>query len=315
VNEDSFTVIVPCYESAHLVGDALASIASQSRRADEVIVVDDGSSDDVASAVRRTSYEARVLRVEHGGLSAARNAGVAAAASTWVTFLDADDRYEPRFLEAIALRAAREPDLTAITTDVLFDTPEGVDGTFYGTNDFASRDQRSAILRGCFLTMLSAIRRDALLNVGGFDTSTEPSEDWDMWIRLVLAGGRLGFVDEPLARYRMHDEQITARRGRAFFGRVRVIEKTLADDRLTEEERARLREHRRHVRARALAAAAAEAGRPIAARQRWARLLLAPAVPSRHRVLGAIGVASPDLASRRADARLSLRLRSAVRES
>src|SRR4051812_20871092 len=97
----SFSVVIPVYEAAHVVGDAVASVVDQTRSPEDIIVVDDGSTDDVAGALERFAGRVRVLHREHRGPGAALNAGLAEVATEFVTFLDADDVFEPTYLAEV----------------------------------------------------------------------------------------------------------------------------------------------------------------------------------------------------------------------
>src|SRR5919197_5607580 len=105
----SFSVIIPAYQAASTVGDAVSSALAQTYPAHEVIVVDDGSTDDLAGALSTFAGRIRLIRKENGGAASARNAGVAAAEGEFVAFLDADDVYGPRRLEVLGELVAAPP--------------------------------------------------------------------------------------------------------------------------------------------------------------------------------------------------------------
>src|SRR5689334_10446763 len=95
----SVTVIIPTFNHAHYLADAIASVVAQTHPADEIIVVDDGSTDDPAAVVARFNG-VRLIRQNNRGLSAARNMGLHSSTTSYVVFLDADDRLLPIALEA-----------------------------------------------------------------------------------------------------------------------------------------------------------------------------------------------------------------------
>ena len=297
-----FSVVIPAYRAAATVASTIASALAQTAPAHEVIVVDDGSPDDTAEIAAATSPAVRVERIGHAGEAAARNAGARLARSEFVAYLDADDRYEPRFLEAVGHLAAVRPDLDVVTADAVFETPEGPRGTFYGSNPFPVDDQRRAILRSCFLTTLSAVRTTRISDVGGFDETLVQAADWDFWIRLVLDGSRVGLVAEPLSRYRIHPGQASARRSESLRARATVLEKTLATATLTPDERRLVEELLPGLRERAATASALEAPSRAAARRRWVAIAADRRLSRRGRTLGVVGCAAPGLAARRARA-------------
>src|SRR4051812_16530079 len=187
----TFSIIVPAYDAAEVIGRAVRSALAQSMPAHEIIVVDDGSFDDLASALLPYSNHVMLLTSPHVGLPGARNLGVGHATGDFVAFLDADDELDPEFLVALGTLSAARPDLDILTTDARFVLDGRPDGTFYEKNAFPIDDQRMAMLCGCFITTKTAVRRSRLLEVGGFDARLTHGEDWECWLRLVLSGSRV----------------------------------------------------------------------------------------------------------------------------
>jgi glycosyltransferase involved in cell wall biosynthesis len=109
----SVSVVIPTFNRAHLIAETLESVLRQSCRPDEVIVVDDGSTDDTPQAVARFSGRVRLIRIANSGDLVARNTGVAAAAGRLVAFCDSDDLWEPGYLAAMLRIWQQRPDLTA----------------------------------------------------------------------------------------------------------------------------------------------------------------------------------------------------------
>jgi glycosyltransferase involved in cell wall biosynthesis len=177
------------------------------------------------------------VRNEHGGEAAAKNAGMRAAQGDFVAILDADDVYFPERLEALAELAHARPDLDILTTDAYLE----VDGRrlrrcYAAGWRFETEDQRRGILERNFVFGLVAVRRELLLAHNGFDESILWTTDWECWIRLVLAGARIGCVDEPLAAYRLRETSLSAQREQLTRGKIRTLRKTQADPRLTEQD-------------------------------------------------------------------------------
>ncbi|HET6262971.1 MAG TPA: glycosyltransferase family 2 protein, partial [Chloroflexia bacterium] len=96
------SVVIPTYNRAHCIAHAIDSVLRQALPPHEVIVVDDGSTDDTATVLARYDRRVRVLRQENGGVSVARNNGIAAASGQWIAFLDSDDEWAPQKLAAHA---------------------------------------------------------------------------------------------------------------------------------------------------------------------------------------------------------------------
>ena len=230
----TFAVVICAYQGAHLIGDALRSALDQTHPAAEVIVVDDGSTDDLVGAVAPYRDRITLLRKPNGGIGSAKNAGAAHATADFLVFLDQDDAWLPERLEAIAELAVARPDLDLVTTDAWLERDGQVVGRWYG--HFVTEDQRRAILQKNFLFSHVAVRRARFLAIGGSDESLR-IEDWDCWIRLFLTGSRAGCVFEPLARYRLRPDSVSADDERRRRNDLVVLEKVLARDDLTGDER------------------------------------------------------------------------------
>jgi glycosyltransferase involved in cell wall biosynthesis len=223
----TFSVIIPAYQAARTIATAVASALEQTYPAHEIVICDDGSTDDLGSALVPFRDCIVLLQRPHRGAGAARNAAIHVASGEFIAMLDADDVYEPDRLKALAELATIRPDLDILTTDVYFEVGGRLAGRFYEFNEFEVQDQRMAILEHCFI-VCPVIRRTRILQVGGFDESLEiaPAEDWELFVRLLLEGSKVGLVDQPLMRYRKHAAATTANRARALRSRVAVLEKT-----------------------------------------------------------------------------------------
>lgn len=232
----SFSVVIPAYQVAEFVGEAVGSALNQTLPPLEVIVCDDGSTDDIDGALAPYLDRITLIRQENRGLPAAKNAGARVASGEFVSILDGDDTYLPHRLEELGRLAAARPDLDILTTDVEIERAGEVIGRFYGNEPFVVDDQRLGMIRRCFITTLSAVRRDRLLAVDGFDESIDCADDWDCWLRLVLGGSKIGCVDEPLARYRLRSGAMTERRSRDFAGRLTVLRRVIERPDLSEGE-------------------------------------------------------------------------------
>jgi Glycosyl transferase family 2 len=234
----TFSVIIAAYQAAHLVGDAVSSALAQTRPAHEVIVCDDGSTDDIEDALAPYGDRIVVVRQENRGEAAAKNAAARAASGDFVAILDADDVYLPERLEALAELAAARPDLDILTTDAYLElNGEVLRRCYTGGFHFVTDDQRRGILEDNFIFGHAAVRRERLLSVGGFDESILWATDWECWIRMILDGSRAGLVAEPLARYRVQAGSLSSQRMRMFEGRIATLEKATARVDLSPEER------------------------------------------------------------------------------
>ena len=294
----SFSVLIPAYDAAATVAQAVESALAQSVRAHEVIVVDDGSTDDLMGALRPFDDRIMLLRKAHGGVASAHNAGAAAATGDFVVRLDADDAFDPLRLEAIAELACGRPDLDLITTDMRFVVDGRTMGTFYEHNTFALEHQREAILQGCFVGGAPAVRRSRLREIGGFDETLQTGSDWDCWLRLILDGSRAGLVDEPHYDYVLHAGSLTASGVSTLWDRVRLLEKAASNPALLAAERPVLGRSLRAQRSRAVRAEAKAALFGSGPTDRLGRLALERGVEGRARVLAGLALVAPSLARR-----------------
>jgi glycosyltransferase involved in cell wall biosynthesis len=233
----TFSVIVAAYNVADVIGDALESIRAQTLQPLEVIVCDDGSSDDLEAAVEPYREAIMLLQQPNGGEASAKNAAAAAASGEFVAILDADDVYFPNRLEALSKLAQKRPDLDILTTDGFLCVGGRVVRRNYDRSwSFEVVDQRRAILQRNFIFGLAAVRRERLLEHGGFDESILWTTDWDLWLRLILAGARAGCVAEPLALYRLRETSLTAQRRELLLGKLATLEKAQQNPDLRDDE-------------------------------------------------------------------------------
>ena len=225
------SVFLPTYQVARFIPDALESLLAQTLPPHEIIVVDDGSTDDLDAALAPFLDHIVLIRQENRGAANACNVGVRAATGDFVVLLDPDDRYFPERLERMAELAVARPDLDILTTDAFIE----VEGEYTGryntaTNPFETVDQRLGIIRTNFIFGLPAIRRTTLLTAGAFDESMVSVFDWECWIRLIIGGSRVGMVNEPLAAYRFRPGSLSGNRRRLLRGRINTLTRALTLD-------------------------------------------------------------------------------------
>lgn len=194
----TISVVIPVYNGAAFVADAVASVRAQTVAAREIIVVDDGSTDATAEVVRGLGEDVRYLHQGNRGPAAARNRGVAAAAGDWIAFLDADDRWTEGKL-ADQLHYLREhPDVVLVSGDM---GEVDDDGEILVESVLARHGQRERfqalngrhipaavreLLAANFIpTGTVLVRRDVLVEVGGFNPYLRYGEDLELWCRIA----------------------------------------------------------------------------------------------------------------------------------
>lgn len=260
----TWAVVIPAYNEADRIGDALRTLREQTEPADEIVVVDDGSEDDLDAAVAGYRDMVEVIRQPNGGLAAARNTGGAAIDSEWVLFLDADDWLAPNFLAALRDTVAAAPALDIVATDALgIDDAHGeVLYRHYERVGFAHREQRLAILDHNFTLTGVSVRRRAWEDAGRFDETMQVCEDWECWSRMILRGSRAGLAADTVLYRRHHGGNMSSDRFVMLAGRLEVLRRSLARDDLSRRERATAR---RSVRTNRRALRMLEARRILAA--------------------------------------------------
>jgi glycosyltransferase involved in cell wall biosynthesis len=204
----AFTVLIPVFNGENFLAEAVTSALAQSYPATEVLVVDDGSTDSSADIARSFGSRVRLLQQPRGGIAAARNAGIAAAATPWVALLDHDDLWEPNHLLEMAAAIERCP-----TADVVYSPfrrliwDHGGNGYRAVEPDPApsEADVVAVLMERCaILVSTIAIRASAVIAIGGFDSYYINAQDWDLWVRLALHGSRFALAPQPTTLYRIH---------------------------------------------------------------------------------------------------------------
>jgi glycosyltransferase involved in cell wall biosynthesis len=176
-------------------------------------VSDDGSGDDLTSALRAFRKHVRLVRGPNAGLAAARNRAANAATGELLALLDADDVWLPGRTDALMNAAAARPDLAILTTDA-YESWDGVriPGSWYSTRAFPVERQDLWILRESFIFGAGAVRAAVFKGVGGYRSGARYAEDWDLWMRLLLNGHRAGLIDQPLYEYRRREDSLSAQK-------------------------------------------------------------------------------------------------------
>jgi len=273
----TFSVVIAAYQAAGTIAEAVESALAQSLAPLEVIVCDDGSTDDTAAALESYLDRIVLIRKPRGGVSSARNAALARARGEFCAILDSDDAFLPGRLEALGALAVSRPDLDILCTDAFLEVDHEVVAQFGEGCAFELLHQRAAILERCFC-IAPAYRRTALMRAGGFDESLHTGEDWECLIRLLRNGASAGLVDEPLYCYRVHDRSLTSDRIGTLRDRVHILEHVERTDGLGDDERAALTRSLTRQRAKLVLT---EAEAALRSRSRDARTLALAAVRAR----------------------------------
>lgn len=192
------TVVIPAYNAAEFIADCLASVASQTFTDFDVVVVDDGSTDETARIAHsillsRKFRSMRILSKPNGGVSSARNAGVLAAEGEWVAFLDSDDTWHPEKLRKQVDFLKENPSVDFVGCNRNDEEPYFI---FRGRSNVLIPEWK-LYLKMYPQTSTALIKKSLLLDAGLYDESMRYAEDGDLWLRLA-AKGNIHVINESL---------------------------------------------------------------------------------------------------------------------
>jgi glycosyltransferase involved in cell wall biosynthesis len=209
MNSRTISVVIPTYNRGPLLVEAIVSVLAQTVAPLEILVIDDGSTDDTRE--RLVPYLDRIEYVlqENRGVSAARNRGVESARGELIAFLDADDVWHPRKLERQLASLAESPHLGLLGTGV-FDLPSPrlTEVSAIGSGSLAVVSWSQLVVKNYFVTSSIVARRDILVRAGLFDTELQGPEDYDLWLR-VAEVAPVANLEVPLTGYRMVQEGLS----------------------------------------------------------------------------------------------------------
>lgn len=204
MNRSDVSVVIPSYNRAHCLTKAIHSALGQTIGDFEIVIADDGSTDDTAAVIRALNTpRVRYLHKANGGCSSARNFGVANVKTPFVAFLDSDDEWHPEWLATALGRMAGDPTIGAVYGSLEL---VGADGKTSGIFDLSDNGRHKEatvayVLQQCSGLLGSNVvaRRDLVNTIGGWDESFPTSGDLDFGLRLATAS-RVALVQRPMIR-------------------------------------------------------------------------------------------------------------------
>ncbi len=208
----SISVVIPAHNAATTLGRAIESVLMQTRHVQEIIVVDDGSTDGTADIARRYSGVKVLSTPLRSGASVARNTGIRAAQSDWVAFLDADDEWltDKIRLQTVAIGHDANQSMIFCASEEFASDGRSLGDTFRDHSVNSSENAWKALLKQNFVATPTVMApRSLLLHLGGFDERLPVGEDQDLWIRLALSG-TLAYVPERLVRVHVRPQSLSA---------------------------------------------------------------------------------------------------------
>lgn len=211
----SISVVIPYYNGAGFIHEALASVRAQTLAPREIIVVDDGSTRDAADILDREARNCIVVRLPRNrGQAVARNVGIVRATGDWVAFLDCDDLWAPEKLERQAAVVEANPDCRAVHGGLRSCWPDGRERVTR-KSDVTLDD---FMIFPCPIVLSTVMmQRQALVECGLFDPSLRCCEDLELFLRFCSAGGRFCAVPDPLVVRRVQPASVS-RSLSAFWG-------------------------------------------------------------------------------------------------
>jgi glycosyltransferase involved in cell wall biosynthesis len=260
------TVVIPTFNRAAFVVEAVDSVLRQSYQDFEVVVCDDGSTDDTAACIETYGPPVRYLRLEHTGCPGApRNRGIDAARGELVAFLDDDDLWEPAKL-ALQVELLDKESADLVYSDRRVEFEAGVPPEIIISPSPQGRERwLDLVLQGHFPSVCTALMRRSLLQLaGGFDEDLVTGEDLDLWLRLGSVA-RTVRVPEPLVIVRRRPGTLSDRSGRLTYrNAIEVLERSFERDDLCASQRRTCRATQARLNLR-LASLLADAGERRAA--------------------------------------------------
>jgi glycosyltransferase involved in cell wall biosynthesis len=211
------SIILPIYNSAQFIEEALESIRQQTFQDYEVLVVDDGSGDQTGEIVKRHKDRLRYIYQEHGGPAKARNRGIRESTGKYVAFLDSDDLWLPTKLEKQVDMMDRNPELGMVITENLCFNERGV---FMPSMGKRKRLMGGDVAKNIFVhswvgTPTVMVKREVFDRVGLFEEQLQLAEDDNMWVRIAV-NFKVGLLDEVLVKVRDHPSRTILDREKMF---------------------------------------------------------------------------------------------------
>ena len=219
------SVVIPAYNAEKYLRETLISVFSQTLSPLEVIVVNDGSKDLTSEIAKE--FPVVLIEQENLGPAIARNLGVLKSKGTWIAFIDADDIWELDKLEKVVTVILNNKDIDIIATNMMVGNPENgwkpldLSSRFNNMKPFFPQLYRRSFLA----TSTLVVKKELIIKEGCFDPSYFGPEDFDLWLKIALSGGRLYFIKSYLTKYRVHGNSITSDPSRTYRDTQLILQK------------------------------------------------------------------------------------------
>jgi len=223
------SIIIPAYNKAELTVKAVKSVLDQTYSNVELIVVDDGSTDNTKEKMFKFGNQIQYIHKDNGGCCSARNKGIELAKGDYFAFLDCDDTYEPDKIKMCVQFLQNNKEYGAVHTAANFIDEKGNTLRIYSH----LRSQKTGwisnvlILKNYICNSTPVMRRECINKVGNFDESIFTPADWDLMIR-ISEKYRVGYIDEPLTRYLVSGNYVFEHLGMSLKEELQVLKKTFS---------------------------------------------------------------------------------------
>jgi glycosyltransferase involved in cell wall biosynthesis len=231
------SVIIPSYNRLDTLKRAVHSVLDQDSAVDELIVVDDGSTDDSANYIRHNFPQIRLIQQTNQGVSAARNAGIKQAKCDWIALLDSDDSWHHNKISTIKQHHAEQPDIALIHSDEIWIR------NHVRVNAMHKHQKTGGnlFLRCLPLCVISpsavVLKRSLIESVGYFDESLPACEDYDLWLKICCQHS-VHYIDQPLiTKYGGHEDQLSTQYWGMDRFRIRSLWRLIQQDDLSDAYR------------------------------------------------------------------------------
>ena len=233
-------VIMPAYNIAQYVEEALDSVFAQTYTGYEIVVVNDGSPDTPQLERVLHPYWDRITyaKQENRGLAGARNTAVRLTQAPYIALLDGDDIWLPEYLAVQMEMHERDSTIDVLSPDsILFGESPEAGKTHSELNPSGEVTFEGLILQTCSVMGSVTAKRDTILRVGMFDEKLRSSEDFDLWLRILSQGGRIVYHKRVLHRYRRRCDSLSANTQSMYEHAIQVLQKVQEDLGLTKGQR------------------------------------------------------------------------------
>ena len=224
------SVIIPTYNRAEYLPEAIDSVLNQAYQDFEIIVIDDGSTDNTREALLPYMEKIRYMYQENKGISAARNAGIKISNGEYIAFLDSDDIWFPEKLEMQVDLLQNKLDTGVVFSDTYsFDNFGKKSPNYFSNIKPHSGNMFIHLFMENFIPNITVVARKSCFDIVGlFNEDLTYSEDYDMWLR-TSKHFNFGFIDKVLAKYRIHENKQTQTVGEInqYLNRIKVLESAI----------------------------------------------------------------------------------------